>query len=577
MVPRASRILGNRRDFRLKILEALLLLILLSAGAWFHFDAALQGPPTLPGNEAEYYDPGVGLARRWTYSEANGRPLAFRCILYPSFIAGISFFSTPMSPLKARLALAALGCLAIIIVWQTGRLIGGQAVGLLAAGFTALNPWMAEQSGSLYIAGFLTFLVIPFIAWSLMLWLRGEIKTEWLALSLSAGLLCRSVFLPLPFLLAAVYRGQLKGRAWKFLLLCFLPLLPWILRNYRHFQEFIPFERQAAIVNIYDATRGLLNPPLLDDSFKNVETLRPELAGQSNEVRLKAMQAMALDNIRRSPLRYLFSCLQRLWRAFFLLADGAGWLLFLLAGAGLWLRRKNRAVTALGFLAAAYIAPHPLATVQPRYVAPVTTLLCLLAAVGVSEIIQKTRGFKKWIAPHFGGASGNFRWLYYSAGIPFAALILLSAVFCFTDVIAGKTERALPLCSAGAKDSSDKGVALFLKGNNAGAQEEFRAAIQRDPACVEALLNMAAIFYAGGRDQEALSFFNEAVAVLRRQGTTSSSVLAEALSGRSEIQIKLGRREAALEDLNQSLRAAPYGWPRKEEISKRIRKLSEAL
>ncbi len=147
----------------------------------------------------------------------------------------------------------ALDCASIILVYLTGKrlLKHGDYVGLLAGLFYALYPYLIFQNLTLIDTPFFMLLLHAFVLLLVLLRQRPTLdRLGWL-LAISAGLvlglatLTRAILPPLAILGALwfLFRLNLRQTILRLLpvaLVSVVVLIPWIVRNYTVYHEFVP-------------------------------------------------------------------------------------------------------------------------------------------------------------------------------------------------------------------------------------------------------------------------------------------------------------------------------------------------
>ncbi len=166
---------------------------------------------------------------------------------YPIFLAGIYFLSGN-SRTTARFAQGLLGAFSCVIVYLLTRELFSQTAALIAAFLLAIDYYTIEISAFLLSETLYTFLFLHSLLFILYYYKRKKIKYIFPA-GICAGIaaLCREIgvfLIPLGVCWLAVFSGEdLKHRlkiALVFFLFCLLPILPWAIRNYFIFHDFVP-------------------------------------------------------------------------------------------------------------------------------------------------------------------------------------------------------------------------------------------------------------------------------------------------------------------------------------------------
>jgi 4-amino-4-deoxy-L-arabinose transferase-like glycosyltransferase len=189
----------------------------------------------------------------------------------PLFYAAVYYATGGVHPGIARLAVALLGALAIVLVYLIGRRLGGPLAGLVSAGLLAVYPvtifftgkLMSEPLATLTLAGaVLAFLWAgdrgrPWWAWApagLLLGLTAFARPEYLAFVL--------VFAPLALLRATRTSGWRRGVAGAAALVAAfaLPIVPWTAHVSSAEGRFVPISTgggKALFIGTYLPGNGL--------------------------------------------------------------------------------------------------------------------------------------------------------------------------------------------------------------------------------------------------------------------------------------------------------------------------------
>lgn len=295
-------------------------------------------------------------------------------------------------PALPALAAALLLCLA---AYGQGTRGGGRARGALfalaaaAATFTCAAPEAEQVIYSLFLLVFLSL----------------ELKRQAgggpgisVAAGLAAGasMLIRSplfAFPPLAVLFQRFSFGKKAGwlaAAALFLVCAYLPLAPWARLNHSLFGRVILFEEERSTCNIITGASGI------------VYTIEGDARAFAGLSRTESVYPWAVKTVLTNPGRYAASVVKRVWRVLLMFP-----LLFLLAGAGLFLGRKNPEARLLAFFSAYFIFIHCLLSIEERYFYPLRYVLALLAAGGGWELLKKAglapeeRGKDYFTAPLF--------------------------------------------------------------------------------------------------------------------------------------------------------------------------------
>jgi len=213
--------------------------------------------------------------------------------LYPpgmSFLLASWYWLTTASVVAGKIVNCLIGTGMVLLLYDIGRRILGNAAGRWAALIAAVLPTLVFYSASLGYEIVLATLLLSVIDFALVvLHLRG--LWRWLVVAaigvlLGVGCLVKPICLLVPFLLLAWWLLLGVGwRAWLFaatsFLFMFSVILPWTLRNERIFNRFVLISTNGGCV-LYSAN----NP----EATGVYMTVRP-LPGEVDEV--------AMDRLRR--------------------------------------------------------------------------------------------------------------------------------------------------------------------------------------------------------------------------------------------------------------------------------------
>jgi hypothetical protein len=378
---------------------------------------------------------GFTVAEAWWPATPAGEPTAHWSYLYTLYLAGVySLFGH--HPLVARLIQAsAAGLLMPWLAYRLGRRYFGARVGLLAAGLTAVYIYFVYYAATLMTE---TFYIIA-ILWTLDLAGQmgqapsssssnsgGRYKTEWLwlGLALAATILLRQVFLlfiPVLFawLLWRSYRHQARpllhtiGTLAGATAVVILSIVPWTIRNYRAFDEFVLLNTNAGFAFFWG------NHPIHGYNFISIlpsdgpsyqDLIPPELRGLNEAELDRALLKRGLAFVQEEPGRYIVLSISRIkdyfkfWpspesstisnvsRVFSFALLGP----FMLIGLfySLWRFSAERLILYLFMVT--YTGIHLLSWALIRYRLPVDAVLILFAALALMRIQARlTRGHGK--------------------------------------------------------------------------------------------------------------------------------------------------------------------------------------
>ena len=359
---------------------------------------------------------GYSFTKNWYPFTPPNTPTAHWSFLYPLYLAG-TYAITGYHPLAARLLQGAVGgALLCFLVYKIGRRAADENTGLVAAGLAAVYGYLIYYNAALMTETFSVVLIL------LTLYLSIELKENptpmrWVGLGLSLGLaalLRQTVLLFAPFLLVWLFM-ELRARGirwWHFVLpvmIIFLMISPWTLRNYLVYREFLLLNSNAGYA-LYAS-----NNPNLGTNWQNELVVVPvpeELAGQ-NEAQLdRALTKKGIEFILADPERYLWLTLNksleyvRFWPS----SDSSRisnlnrvlsfglYLPFMLLGLGLSVSRWRNFVPLYLFIVI-HTGIHLLSWPSPRYRLPVDALLMIFAALTLVELAKQLKARRRGLYP----------------------------------------------------------------------------------------------------------------------------------------------------------------------------------
>ena len=320
----------------------------------------------------------------------------------------------------------ALSLVVIVGVYFLAKQLAGVRIGLFAALLFALyipisKSEVAEISGDM--------LAMACVAWGVFFFVRGRAcahrRSDYLAagLCLSLGMLSRSAFAVLPALLTlglligAVAALRARPRRWGqhlapiviFALASFVPICPWLVRNYVEFHHLV-LGTTLNGYNLYRENYQLSQDRYLyyvgsDEASRAVAALvqrRTDLKGTVvNEAQMDGIyRTEALRVIEAQPLRYLLLSAGRgvmLWFNWTVQAGyGIPWtlldslvalqqgVLLIAAIAGLWKRWRTTWPLVVGIVAVTAVY---MAVIGRLYLlVPIMPLTIVLAAIGCGRV-----------------------------------------------------------------------------------------------------------------------------------------------------------------------------------------------
>lgn len=248
--------------------KRLALVVILVLAALLRVAAIAADGGYSPRNDAFEYDYYAhSIAAGDGYPESGylrqGGPTAIRGPGYPYLLGGV-YAASGESRTAGRLAGAALGVLAVFLVYLIGRRIWGRRVGLIAAGLAAVFPPLVLLSRELWSEALFLPLALGAVLCALEFRRRGG-ELRWAA---GAGALCGLALLTrntaAPLLVAiplgaivAPFRFTLEKLRAPLVVLgvAALVVAPWTIRNLAEFGQLVPVTTSTGITS-----SGVYNP-----------------------------------------------------------------------------------------------------------------------------------------------------------------------------------------------------------------------------------------------------------------------------------------------------------------------------
>lgn len=181
------------------------------------------------------------------FKEANGKPTALRPPLYPIFLAGV-YIMTNRNFFNVYLFQAILGALLVVLIYlMCNDIFEDKIIPKLVSFLLSIYPPLIVYTQIIGSEVLFTFL----LSITIYLLNRYVKYKKFATLLLSALLLgltniCRStvIFYPFFFIFATFFIKEMKNlehikRVLIFMIVSFLPVLPWTVRNYIAFNRFL--------------------------------------------------------------------------------------------------------------------------------------------------------------------------------------------------------------------------------------------------------------------------------------------------------------------------------------------------
>lgn len=281
--------------------------------------------PTMPTADAQdYHRLAVGLVEGRGYVNEAGASTAWRPPAYPIFLAGVYKLTGvykifEVSVTRATITQALIGGLTVLALIALGVLILDWRAALIAGTLAAIYPafvWLPRLLLSENLSLFLLLVSLCAIA----LYLRTS-RVGWMivfAVVCALNTLVRGANLFLPFAVAlgliviwwrnrSLNRGQIIPALLMPLLVMFVAfvvtLLPWTVRNYRVFHQFIPIATQDGITLYASYWPPQQNGKLIWGTLPGNEDPVIKAAAQAGDepATSKYLQRVTLDRLRAEP------------------------------------------------------------------------------------------------------------------------------------------------------------------------------------------------------------------------------------------------------------------------------------
>ncbi len=271
---------------------------------------------------------GFSFGQPWWPATAANAPTAHWSFLYTLYLAAV-YGLFGFTPLVARIIQAILaGILMPLLLFRLGNRVFGPVVGLIAAAISAIYIYFFYYAASLMTE---TFFILG-ILWCFDIaigirYTQNPRMRQWILLGFAMAIttLIRQTFLPVIGLIGLWlwYAAQdlrikiVKGFALSILILI-LGILPWTIRNYRVFHQFVLLNTNAGYA-LYWA-----NHPIFGTNFSNelpqgvtwASMIPQDLSGMDEASIEKELMRRSLQSILNDPGRYILLSLSRIKEQF---------------------------------------------------------------------------------------------------------------------------------------------------------------------------------------------------------------------------------------------------------------------
>lgn len=248
----------------------------------------VAGSTEIPSLDAAGYDARANsILKDKIFGEVE-RPTAFKEPFYSFFLAGI-YYVFGHNFLIVRTIQAILSAFTCVFLFLLARELFNESIGRLSGLIASLNPSFIKASEHLLTETLFTFILIVVVFYFLKVLKSPNSKSSFiLGFLLGIGSLTRSVLAPFTILLCITLFFFLRKRlSLKIIMgnilvifICFLtPIIPWTIRNWTVFHEFVPISTNVGI-NLYSSyfpPQGkLFGFTAVDENTKHASTLNSE-------------------------------------------------------------------------------------------------------------------------------------------------------------------------------------------------------------------------------------------------------------------------------------------------------------
>ncbi len=355
-----------------------------------------------------------------------------RAPLYPSFLA-IVYLIFGHNFLAVRIIQSILGAIICLFVYLIGeRIFKNKKTAILGAGAAVICPSLVASNSYILTETLTTFLLTIAVI-LLMKALESKKRGDWVASGIFLGFstLCRPVTLlfPLFLLLGLLFfhpplappleGGEEKGggvlyprKRFKKLIFVVIfsltmagTILPWTVRNYIVFKEFIPVGTGGG----FNLWVGSYLPWNGDYNYKNLSDKENLVRGLSQIDADKKFFSEGVKNIKNNPGGYSLLCLKKFGRFWLQIPGGKRvlegknlqkafiftfhyiLLFFFLSGLYLCLKEKRKELFIPLLMIFYFTFIHSLLFAIPRYRIPIMPLVYALAGGGLCRTIKNSK------------------------------------------------------------------------------------------------------------------------------------------------------------------------------------------
>jgi 4-amino-4-deoxy-L-arabinose transferase-like glycosyltransferase len=430
---------------RKPLLAIIVVSVLLRVGAALYLGNTVQDQPGIFDqisyhNLALRLEAGYGFSfgSNWWPATAAGSPTAHWSYLYTLYLAAVYTLFGPHALVARLIQAVAVGVLMPWLLYRIGcRLLpeqpgqqgggrslapwlGGHRLGLAAAAMCAVYIYFVYYAGALVTESFYIVALLWAFDLSLQISQASEARLRhWLLLGLAlalAVLLRQLVLLVIPFLLLWLW-WVVRPRPARLvlpLIVVFLAILPWTVRNYLAFDQFVLLNTNAGFAFYWGnhPVHGNRFVPILTPEMGSYYSLIPTELLHLDEASLdKALLERALAGIAADPGRFLILSLSRIPHYFVFWPSATSgtisnvsrvgsfglFLPFMIYGlflswryaSGTLAGRSRSPFFLLYLFTAVYTAIHVFTWTLIRYRLPVDAVLLLFAGLAVLELSRR--------------------------------------------------------------------------------------------------------------------------------------------------------------------------------------------